>query len=389
MFSKNIRFKNFNQKRNIKEKNKINNILKKELITSNSLLESFSKKYKYSFNKENIKKYQKYNIINLIGMGGSTLGTEAVYDFLNIKIKKKIRFFNNLNSEVNFKSKKKALNLVVSKSGNTLETISNFNLVLNSQKKNKNLIITEQKSSFLTKLAKKLKAEIIEHKNYIGGRYSVLSEVGMLPAQLLGLNEKKFKRFNLLIKNKNFLNQLIYNVNFIFKCITIGKRNSVILNYDESSENLFKWYQQLTAESLGKKNKGIFPIISSMPKDNHSLLQLYLDGPKNNFFTFFSTQNTKLNRLSNKNLFDKFSILKNKNLHQIIQAQRFATQKVFAKKNIPFRTFEVLNRNEETIGELFSFFVLETILLGRLMKINPFNQPSVELIKTETSKKLI
>ena len=389
MFSKNIRFKNFNQKKNIKEKKKIKNILKKELITSNSLLESFSKNYKYSFKKKNIQKYQKYNFINLIGMGGSTLGTEAVYDFLNIKIKKKIRFFNNLNCEINFKSKKKALNLVISKSGNTLETISNFNLVLNSQKKNKNLIITEQKSSFLTKLAKKLKAEIIEHKNYIGGRYSVLSEVGMLPAQLLGLNEKKFKRLNLLIKNKNFLNQLIYNVNFIFKCINSGKRNSVILNYDESSENLFKWYQQLTAESLGKKNKGIFPIISSMPKDNHSLLQLYLDGPKNNFFTFFCTQNTKLNRLSNKNLFDKFSILKNKNLHQIIHAQRLATQSVFAKKNIPFRTFEVLNRNEESIGELFSFFVLETILLGRLMNINPFNQPSVELIKTETSKKLI
>ena len=72
-----------------------------------------------------------------------------------------------------------------------------------------------------------------------------------------------------------------------------GKKNSVILNYDESSENLFKWYQQLTAESLGKKNKGIFPIISSMPKDNHSLLQLYLDGPKNNFFTFFGVNKRK------------------------------------------------------------------------------------------------
>jgi len=98
--------------------------------------------------------------------------------------------------------------------------------------------------------------------------------------------ERKFKRLNNLIKNKNFLKELICKVNFIFKCISSGKKNSVILNYDENSENLFKWYQQLTAESLGKKNKGIFPIISSMPKDNHSLLQLYLDGPKNNFFTF-------------------------------------------------------------------------------------------------------
>ena len=386
MLSKNIIFKNFKQKKNLKQNKRISNILKQELITSNSLLNSFSDSYEYSFKKNKINKYKKFKYINLIGMGGSILGTEAIYDFLNFKIKKKINFYNNLSSKIDFKSKKNTLNLVVSKSGNTLETISNLNLVLNSQRKNKNIVITENKSSFLYKLAEKLKAEIIEHKNYIGGRYSVLSEVGMLPAELLGLNESKFKRFNLIIKNKKFLNQLIYNVNFIFKCISRGKKNSVILNYDESSENLFKWYQQLTAESLGKKNKGIFPIISSMPKDNHSLLQLYLDGPKNNFFTFFGTKNDRINRLSNKNLFDKFSILKNKSLNQIIQAQRQATETVFERKKIPFRSFQVLKRNEETIGEIFCFFVLETILLGRLMKVNPFDQPSVELIKTETSK---
>ena len=208
----------------------------------------------------------------------------------------------------------------------------------------------------------------------------------MLPAQLLGLNEAKFKRLNYLIKNKSFLNSLINNVSFIYRCVSNGKKNSVILNYDEASENLFKWYQQLTAESLGKKNKGIFPIISLMPKDNHSLLQLYLDGPKNNFFTFFGVTNEKTNNLNNRNLFGNFTNLKNKNLSQIIQAQRQATQIVFRRKKIPFRSFEVQKRNEETMGELFSFFVLETILLGRLMKINPFDQPSVELIKTETSK---
>ena len=389
MFSKNITFKNFKQKKNIKFKKKINNILKKELVKSSSLLNSFSQNYKYSFKVKKINKFKKYHFINLIGMGGSILGTEAIYDFLKFKIKKKVKFYNNLSNEIDLKSKNKVLNLVVSKSGNTLETISNFNLILNSQRKNKNIIITENKLSFLNKLAKKLKAEIIEHKNYIGGRYSVLSEVGMLPAQLLGLNVKKFKRINHLIENKNFLNQLIYNVNFIFSCISSGKKNSVILNYDESSENLFKWYQQLTAESLGKKNKGIFPIISSMPKDNHSLLQLYLDGPKNNFFTFFGIRNDKSIRLSNKYLFDKFNILKNKDLNQIIKAQMQATKTVFRRKKIPFRSFEVLKRNEETLGELFCFFVLETILLGRLMKVNPYDQPSVELIKTETSKILI
>ena len=286
--------------------------------------------------------------------------------FLKFKIKKKIKFFNNLNNQIILKPNKKSLNLIISKSGNTLETISNLNLILKFQKKNKNVVITENKPSFLTLLAKKLKAEIIEHNNYIGGRYSVLSEVGMLPAQLLGLNEAKFKRFNNLIENKTFLNSLISNVNFILKCVSEGKKNSVILNYDENSENLFKWYQQLTAESLGKNNKGIFPIISSMPKDNHSLLQLYLDGPKNNFFTFFGFAKEKTNKIDNSNVFGKFSNLKNKSLSQITQAQKYATQRVLKEKKIPFRSFEVLKRNEETIGELFSFFVLETILLGRV-----------------------
>ena len=104
------------------------------------------------------------------------------------------------------------------------------------------------------------------------------------------------------------------------------------------------------------------------------------------FFTFFGFKNEKSNKLNNTDLFDHFSILKNKNLSQIIRAQRDATKLVFRRKGIPFRSFEILKRNEETIGELFTFFVLETILLGRLMNVNPFDQPSVELIKTETSK---
>ncbi len=386
MFSKNIVFKNFKFKKNINDQKKLKKILKKELFLSSDLFNSFTKKYNYSFTKKKIQKYRNYETINLIGMGGSILGTEAIYDFLRFKIKKKIKFFNNLKKQIKLEPNKKNINLIISKSGNTLETISNFNLILKSQKKNKNIVITENKTSFLTSLANKLKAEIIEHKNFIGGRYSVLSEVGMLPAQLIGLNDKKFKKFNDLIKNNTFINELINNVSFIFKCISDGKKNSVILNYDESSENLFRWYQQLTAESLGKKNKGIFPIISSMPKDNHSLLQLYLDGPKNNFFTFFDVVNEKTNKLENVNLFNKFSNLKNKNLSQIIQAQRKATETVFRRKKIPFRSFEVKKRSEETMGELFSFFVLETILLGRMMKVNPFDQPSVELIKTETSK---
>ena len=114
----------------------------------------------------------------------------------------------------------------------------------------------------------------------------------MLPAELMGLNPNRFKRFDNLIKNKSFFNNLINNVASTYFLFKKKKFNSVIINYDEKSSNLFKWYQQLIAESLGKKKKGFLPIISTMPKDNHSVMQFYLDGIQNNFFTFFYVHDT-------------------------------------------------------------------------------------------------
>ena len=390
MFTKNIKFKNFIRKKSPKINKILRNVIKdKALIEKYPLLKSMNKNYEYSYQKKKIKLFKIFSKVNLVGMGGSILGAETIYNFLKHKIKKNFYFYNNLNFQSIPKTNKKNINIVISKSGNTLETISNFNLLLQKQKNNKNIILCENKKNFLMLLGKKLKAEIFEHKNYIGGRYSVLSEVGMLPAELMGLNEKKFKRFNYLIKNKYFINSLIENVISIINYIKKGKTNLVILNYDEKSDSLFKWYQQLLAESLGKNKKGIFPIVSSMPKDNHSLLQLYLDGPKNNFYTFFSAREKKSQKLNNDYLFDEYSILKNKNIHKILDSQKKATENVFKREKIPFRSFEIINRTEETLGELFCFFILETILLGYLLKANPFDQPKVELIKNETKKILI
>ena len=211
----------------------------------------------------------------------------------------------------------------------------------------------------------------------------------MLPAELMGLNVKKFKQLNNLIKNKRFINELIANVNNTLYFLKQKKFNSIILNYDESSENLFKWYQQLIAESLGKKGKGILPIISSMPKDNHSVMQLYLDGPKNNFFTFFHVNEKEETQINNQTILSSYGYLKNKSLGKIILSQKLATEKVFSNQNMPFRSFNVINRDEKTLGELFCFFILETILLGRALNVNPYDQPSVELIKKETKKILV
>ena len=382
MLSRNIKFKNFDQKLNNK---KIKKDLKKLLGENNEILRSLTPTYKYKYNKILIEKIKDEKILNIIGMGGSILGTKAIYDFLKHKIKKKIIFYDNLESDV--KIKKKSTNIIVSKSGNTLETITNTNILI--KKNEKNIFITGSKNNYLRSLALQMKAEIIDHNNFIGGRYSVMSEVGMLPATLMGLSENKFKKLNNLIKNKNFINLLVSNVSSTLYFIKKKKFNSIILNYDGSSNNLFNWYQQLIAEKKKKKGKGIQPIISTMPKDNHSLMQLYLDGPKNNFFTFFYAKEKSSLKINESKILKSHNYLKNKTLEEIKFSQKIATENVFQTQNIPFRSFEIINKNEESLGELFCFFILETILLGRALNVNPYDQPSVELVKNETKKILI
>jgi len=384
MITTGIKLINFKKKTNSLD---IKKNLKLILKEKNQVIESLKTSYQNSYESKKILKYKKGSNFRVIGMGGSSLGANAIYDFLKKKIKKNFLFFDNLQNNTKIKNKKKYTNLIISKSGNTIETIVNANILI--KKKDQNIFITEKKNSFLHILANKLKAEIIHHNNYIGGRYSVLSEVGMVPSELMGLNSSKFKQLNNLIKNKKFMNNLVSNVESILYFSKKKKFNSVIINYDEESDSLFRWYQQLVAESLGKKKLGILPIISNMPKDNHSVMQLYLDGFQNNFFTFFYVQEKNSHKVNNKFIFPTHNYLKNKNLSKITLAQKQATENVFRKKRIPFRSFEIKNRDEKTLGELFCFFILETILLGKSLNLNPYDQPAVELIKTETKNLLI
>ena len=379
MFTKNFLYKDLINKK--KNKILIKNL--KEIINNkNEIIRSLGNNYKYSYSKNLIKNLKKYKDIRIFGMGGSSLGSNAIYDFLKNKINKNFYFLSNLNKKTF--SNKKYLNLIISKSGNTLETIVNSNIFI--KKRDKNILITENKKNILRELSRKLKAEIIDHNNYIGGRYSVLSEVGMLPAELMGLQANKFKQFNILVKNKSFLSTMVSNVSNILSLINKKKFNSVILNYDETADNFLKWYQQLVAESTGKKGNGIFPIISTMPKDNHSLMQLYLDGKNSNFYTFFHTKENFSPKITNATILPSQRFLKGKSLDNIVSSQILATKKVFLKKKIPFRSFYLKTRSEETLGELFTFFIIETILLAKALKINPYDQPAVELIKLETKK---
>ena len=389
MIINSIGFKNFKIKKNLASvKNEFNLLILDYYKNKKNILNTLSKNYKYSANIKIVKKLKKNSFFRIIGMGGSILGSEAIYSFLKKKIKKNFLFISNLQNDLNLKKDKRTqVNIIISKSGNTLETICNSNTFLRNNQKN--IIISELRDNYLNKLAADLKSDVIEHKNYIGGRYSVLSEAGMIPAELMGLSAIKFKQFNYLIKNKIFVQNLLSNVQSIYLNVKKGRFLSFILNYDSSSERFFKWYQQLVSESLGKKSKGVIPIISTMPKDNHSLMQYYLDGQQKAFYTFFFSHDRSEIKINNKRILKPFNFLKGKKINEIIYSQNVATQNVFNSKKIPFRSFEIFNKDEKSLGTLFTFFILETILLGRLLKVNPFDQPAVELIKKETKKILL
>jgi len=374
-------FKNFSKKNKNFKKLKV--ILNSIINTDSEIIKSLKPNYKYSYKTSLLRKIKKFKNIRIFGIGGSILGSKAIYQFLIDKIKNKILFVDDI-SDIKLNSKKNFLNLIISKSGNTIETIANINL--NIGKKDKNVIITDNNKNILRELSLKLKSNIINHNNFIGGRYSVLSEVGMLPAELMGFKESRFKQFNNLVKSDRFLNNIVSNVGYILNLLKKKKSNSIILNYDEKADGILKWYQQLVGESLGKKGKGILPIISSMPKDNHSLMQYYLDGQDSNFYTFFFTQEKFKKKIGNRYLDKSQHFLKNKDINQILFAKHKASEKVFKRKKIPFRSFIIKERSPESMGELFCFFIIETILLGKALGVNPYDQPSVELIKIETKK---
>ena len=364
--------------------------IKKNIKEKKNVFHSFSKNFKLNFNFKDLKRYKKFKRVITIGFGGSILGTQAINNFLKKKTNKELIFINNLNQEEinklnNLKDLKNSLFIIISKSGSTIEVLSIINSIKKKANFNKNntLVITENKKNHLSSFAKKLEIRIIFHRHYIGGRYSVFSETALLPCYLMGINifSLKKKILNFINKKKS---QLIKNLINLSKIYNSKKINSLILlNYCEGLEYFLLWCQQLIAESLGKKKKGLLPIVSIGPRDHHSLLQLYLDGPKDNFFYIFSFKEIK-NIKKTKGFFTE--VLNNANMNKVLENQKKAMISLLKIKKIPFLSIEIKKRNEETLGELFSYFILETILISENLKVNPFNQPAVEQLKVLTKK---
>ena len=296
IINNNFQKKNFNQNNIKRYQNKFSELTDKileQIDNTQNIFHLLSNKFRFNFKYKSLNKFKKFNNIVVIGMGGSILGTEAIYEFFKFKINKKIHFLNNIDIELieNLKKElsfKETLFLIISKSGSTIETISNM-LVLDIVKKNsKNILIISEKNNFLHKISKKYNLFFIDHKNYIGGRYSVLSEVGIVPAYLMDLQITRLrKNLNKFLKgnNKNFLKDSTVKLTSFLKQKKFN--NLVFLNYSPKLEKFLNWMQQLIAESLGKKGFGFLPLISNVPKDHHSLLQLYLDGPNDKIFYIF------------------------------------------------------------------------------------------------------
>ena len=362
-------------------KNLLNN---KENFFLNTLSEGYQKSL---FLKRIVLKKRIHKNILIVGMGGSVLGTKMLSSFFGLD--KNYYFLDNLNNSTVNDFIKKDLSkfsiFIISKSGQTLETLTNCNIILNNFKKikkeiSKNFIIISEKNSLLHNFARKNNILFFEHNTNLSGRYSVLSEAGLL---MFNLDYKKIIQGINSVLKKDLKKNLINNAATLLTLMTKSRIDThVSLIYSHNLLNYGFWHQQLLAESIGKNGKDFTPIISECPKDHHSIMQLYLGGKRNKFFTFFKTINNKIDQPITDYFDQKF---KKSSLDNIVDAQFNATINVFKKNLIPFRVILIDQKKPiQSFISLLVYSMLETAILCKALDLNPFNQPAVEAIKKET-----
>lgn len=339
----------------------------------------------------------------IFGTGGSNLGARALINISPEKSDNKIYFHDNIDpiffekslSNIDFTS---TGFIIISKSGKTPETLSQLGAIVQLASNNNSLltfysnclIITQFKTSPLLNIAKKINCLLLEHKEDIGGRYSIFSNVGMVPAIIAGLDAKEIhKGARNVIENYNKDN--LYKLGQLFKFQQkTSLTSSVIMTYSDALQYFGKWYLQLWAESIGKDKKGITAIHSIGTTDQHSQLQLYLDGPKDKFFTFITTDHSDRGLIINKDIIyeEKVDYLINKKMGDLMQAEQQATLDTFNQNNIKFREIFIPIIDTYSIGSLMAASIIETVAACVYFEVNPFNQPAVEQGKILTKQYL-
>ncbi len=387
-----------NIKSSSKHNKKILDIISKlpslNIIFDNKLIQETEKKI-------NEFKLNKKKII-LFGTGGSNLGARALHN-INNKKKIDIDFYDNIDP-ITFENSFNNINfettgfIIISKSGNTPETLAQFSSLYQMALQSKNvdnflsniLIITEFKDSALYRIAKEKNCSLLEHNNEIGGRFSVFSNVGVVPALLSGLDiSSLYSGAAEMIKNIDEFSALNL-AKFLFEKKDIYKTN-VLMTYSDNLYFFGKWYLQLWAESIGKNKRGITAIHSIGTTDQHSQLQLYLDGPEDKFYTFITTNHSKKGPKINNDIFKKTDIdfFNDKKIGDLMQAEQIATMETFKLNNFSFREIFLPTIDEYNVGKLLCLSIIETIASCIYFDVNPFDQPAVEQGKILTKKFLL
>ena len=364
-----------------------------------SFLRSDNNKEIFSYLKKYKKKFKNIDSFLLIGTGGSSLGAKAIISLYN---QKKINFIENLDPSTlkNFFKNNKKNNLgllIISKSGETLEVLCLFDILMNSFKnnfdlKNNTLIISDKKKSTLRNIANKYSIDVLDHDETIGGRFSCFSLTGLLPMYLAGINSIKLKELVDKSFKKDLLNKNNVNNIFMTAVSQIIKKKKItghiFLVYSDSLMNVGNWYKQLWNESLGKNGLGLYLISALGAVDQHSQLQMWLDGPKNLIFTIVipkkRTDDFKVK--NNKNILPAY--LNNKRMGDLLNIMAESTAAELRKAGAYVRIIYIEDDKEESVIKLMTSFILEVSLIGKLIGINPFDQPAVEKVKLRIKKNL-
>ncbi|MDP3936237.1 MAG: glucose-6-phosphate isomerase [Alphaproteobacteria bacterium] len=341
---------------------------------------------------------ERFTDIVLLGTGGSSLGAQVLCKLSRLEDDIRIHFFDNIDPLTfkHFWEKSRletTLFLVISKSGTTPETLTQAIIAMarveaalgTSQISDHFIIVTEPKSSALKKLADQYGCMCIDHDQGIGGRFSALSLVGLLPAMLIGVPVDRVISGAQTLYNEFLLNPethpITESVGLMHQTTkALDLNQTVFMTYVDQLEPLGRWFRQLWAESLGKQGKGTTPINAIGTVDQHSQLQLYLDGPKDKLFTIITHPLNWVGDQVSPELSHLigFEDMAGRTMGDLMKAEQTATIQVLKNNNCPTRIVEIKEVSPEVIGSLMTQLIIETLLTADVIEVNCFDQPAVE-----------
>lgn len=380
-----------------------------EIKSNDSIFESILQEIKdigyYNLPEQNIdeviafSKTVKQKDIAIIGIGGSTLGTFAIYSFLNRtnNYSKKLHFFEStdptdIKNKLNNIDLNNTLFIVISKSGTTIETISIFKYLASLIKmSNENCVIISEEDSKLHSYALINKMSFFKVPKNVGGRFSVFSNVGLLPLAIIGVDIKALLSGAKEVKDsffnkKGYFDSIFEKARFLVENKKRFNMN-VVFSYSASLEGFNKWYVQLWGESLGKINingtkQSLTPIGLLGPVDQHSFLQLIVQGNRNKTITFIKIEDFQNEMIIPKNTlkgFDDLEYIDSVKFQDLISKQADATiESISQLKDIPYDIITIEKQDEKNIAKLMFTFQLITSVVGKFFQINTYDQPGVE-----------